>query len=416
MTAQRTRIYGWIMASLTLGLALLWALLSSGGIDPGGKPLGTDFTSFWAASQLSLDGHPDWVYDTERHFAAQRAIFDGADRGYAAFFYPPVFLLLCLPFATLPYLISLSLWLSVSFAFCWAVLRRYLGGQIDLLPILAFPATLQNLGHGQNAFLSTALFGGALLLLEKRPFVAGACFGALVFKPHLGILIPLFLAVTGRWRAFVSATGTAFALLSFSWLVLGHETWLRFLEIAPAARVAMEQNLVGYEKMQSLFAGLRLLGAPLALAYSAQILAAIVAAGLLVMLCRREPPRSQTGCGDQGAALVLATLLASPFLLDYDLMLLAIPLAWLFMEGRTHGFAPWEKFVLIAAFVLPLVSRSMASAIGVPLAPLVIACLFVLVLRRAGLFQGGLSRLDRIMFSRNRKAVPAKHVNPIDLK
>ena len=91
---------------------------------------------------------------------------------YAAFFYPPPYLLICLPLAPLPYFASLALWLGATGAAYWRVLRAYAGAR--LRRILAFPAFLVNAGHGQNGFLSAALIGGGALLLDKRPVVA-AC-------------------------------------------------------------------------------------------------------------------------------------------------------------------------------------------------------------------------------------------------
>ena len=68
----------------------------------------------------------------------------------------------------------------------------------------------------------------------------------------------------------------------------------------------------------------------------------------------------------EGPALVAATLLASPFLLDYDLTLLAFPLAYLAREGLERGFAPFEKSVLILAYLLPLASRILAGGLDLP--------------------------------------------------
>ena len=76
-------------------------------------------------------------------------------------------------------------------------------------------------------------------------------------------------------------------------------------------------------------------------------------------------------------------MLASPFLLDYDLTLIAIPLVWLLREGLRTGFLPFEKALLALAFVLPLISRSLAGAVGLPLAPLILAAIFALTMRRA---------------------------------
>jgi hypothetical protein len=80
--------------------------------------------------------------------------------------------------------------------------------------------------------------------------------------------------------------------------------------------------------------------------------------------------------------MIVGALLVSPFLLDYDLVILAAPLAWMLRQGLRTGFRDWEKLVLAAAFILPAVSRTLATQIHLPLAPFVLAALFALVLRR----------------------------------
>jgi alpha-1,2-mannosyltransferase len=377
LDAARAKAYLWILSGVVLAGVVGWVALSHRGFDLTGKPLGTDFLSFWAASKLALAGHPADVYRPAVHAAAQSAAFGGADVGYAAFFYPPVFLLICLPLAALPYLASLGAWLVLTGLACWQVLRRWLGRSISMLPALAFPATFSNLGHGQNAFLTTALFGGGGLLLATRPFVAGACFGALIFKPHLGLLIPIALLAGRQWRAIAGAITSAAALVALSLLAFGWQTWAGFLAISKLARAALEQELVGSAKMQSVFAAIRLWHGPIAAAYALQALVALAAAVAVAAVFHRR--RNDAGAA---AALVAGTLLASPFLLDYDLMLMAIPLAWLFTRGVRDGFLPWEKTGLLTAYLLPLFSRSIATMLHVPIGPPVLAMLFLLVLRR----------------------------------
>jgi alpha-1,2-mannosyltransferase len=366
-----------ILAAVMVVVAGAWIALSHGGVDPTGKPLGTDFLSFWAASKLALAGHSAQVYDPAAHAAVQRAAFPGTDIGYAAFFYPPVFLLICLPLAALPYLAALAAWLAVTGLACWQALRGWLNRSASMLAALAFPATLSNLGHGQNAFLSTALFGGGGLLLAARPFLAGLCFGALIFKPHLGLLIPVALLAGRQWKAIAGAMVSATALIGLSLLAFGSQTWAGFLAVSPLARAALEQELVGSAKMQSVFAAIRLWHGPLALAYAAQALVSLAAAAAVAVVFRRR--RNDAAAM---AALMAATLLASPFLLDYDLMLMAPPLAWLFAQGARDGFRPWEKTGLLAAFLLPMVSRILATDLHLPIAPPVLAILFLLIWRR----------------------------------
>ena len=64
---------------------------------------------------------------------------------------------------------------------------------------------LINIGHGQNGFLTAALLGGALVVLDRRPLVAGILLGLLAYKPQYGVCSRIVLAVSGRWRSFAAA-------------------------------------------------------------------------------------------------------------------------------------------------------------------------------------------------------------------
>ncbi len=111
--------------------------------------------------------------------------------------------------ALLPYLPALIVWQAATLALyledrCVAIA----GDRRAWLPALAFPAVFINIGHGHNGFLTAALFGGGLLLLDRRPMVSGILLGLLCYKPQFGILIPLALAAGGYWRAFIAAGAT----------------------------------------------------------------------------------------------------------------------------------------------------------------------------------------------------------------
>src|SRR5580698_7914946 len=90
LTARRPRAWGWLLLGVTAAVAVGWVAAARCGLDVTGKPLGTDFTSFWTASKLALAGSPQLAYDIAAHHAQQTALF-GRDTGYAAFFYPPIF-------------------------------------------------------------------------------------------------------------------------------------------------------------------------------------------------------------------------------------------------------------------------------------------------------------------------------------
>ncbi len=118
-----------------------------------------------------------------------------------------MYLLLCAPLATLPYLVAFALFLAVTLmafvGMMWSLLR--VQGVAWLLPFLAFPSVFWTIGLGQNAFLNAALFGGFTLLLERRPLTAGMLLGCLCYKPHLGLLAPVALLAGRQWRAIAGA-------------------------------------------------------------------------------------------------------------------------------------------------------------------------------------------------------------------
>lgn len=377
LTAERARAWCRILAAVSLAAAIAWVGLSRDGIDRMGKPLGTDFVSFWTAARLVRAGDAAAPYRPATHAASEQAAFPTVTVGYYSFFYPPVALLLFLPLAMLPYSAALAVWLAGTGFAVFACLRRLLPQRWALLPMLTFPAVLVNAGHGQNGFLSTACIGGGMLL-RRRPLLAGMCLGALVFKPQLALLVPVGLLAARRWRMLAGASLSASGLCALSWLLLGDAAGRGFLDIAPLARATLEAGLVDPAKMVSTFAAMRWLHSGIGLAYAVQ---AVVTVGTGILLARTLARRP--GGHAEGAMLAAAAMLATPFLLDYDLMVLALPLAWVMAEAQREGWQPWEKLALLAAYALPMIARPIAMKVGIPLAPLVLVGLLVVVTRRA---------------------------------
>jgi hypothetical protein len=382
LNAKRIRAYCLILFTVNvLGFAI-WIGLSHGMIDHADQPLGTDFMSFYAASKLALTGHAAQAWDPYAHQAAQDAIF-GRQLGYWAFFYPPAYLLICAPLALLPYGLSLFVWLAGTTGMTVLLARQWLKQQAPtvitgLIPLLAFPALWINIGNGQNAALTTALFLSGCLLLDRRPIIAGLILGLLIIKPQLGLALPFILIASGRWKTFIAAGVSAVALSLAAWLVVGTGGYLAFLHNSELARTTLEQGLVSPARMQSLFAALMLWKSPLWLAYGAQILLSLaVIASACFIIRRYRPDRFALS-----ALMVSTTLLMSPFMLDYDLLLSAIPLSWLIMSGLKNSFQPWEKIMALTVFILPLFARSLALNLHLPLAPLVLLLFYGMVARR----------------------------------
>ena len=355
-----------------------WLMMSHGLIDRSGQPLGADFVNVWAASASALKGEPAAAYDIGRHHAEEKAALGRNDVPFYGWHYPPMFLLIVLPLALLPYLWALVIWMSLTLGGYLVVLRRVAPGRQALWLAIAFPGALINFANGQNGFLTVALFGGGLILLEQSPIAAGALFGLMIYKPQFGALIPLALLADRRWRALSAACLASAVFATASLAIFGEATWRAFLDsIAFTRGMVLEQGAFGFYKLQSVFGAVRLWGGSIHAAYAAQVLIAIYAAVAVVWVWR-----AKSSFALKAAVLSAGSLLVSPYVLDYDLVLLALPIAWFAMEGCEHRFLPFEKSGLVAAWILPFISRIVAAATMVPIGPMLNIGLLALILRR----------------------------------
>jgi hypothetical protein len=86
--------------------------------------------------------------------------------------------------------------------------------------------------------------------------------------------------------------------------------------------------------------------------------------------------------GLKAATLLLATLLAVPYSFDYDLMLLAVALAFYVEYGLRNGFPPYVKTLLALCWWMPFFARPLAQHTAIFLGPLMMVPLFITLLRR----------------------------------
>jgi Glycosyltransferase family 87 len=381
LTAQRISGYSLILLVLGVLIVIAWVALSDGLIDRNGKPIGTDFSNVYAAGRLTWQGRPGEAYDPALQHQAERATFGGRDVPFFGWHYPPFFFAVAFAVAALPYAWGLSLWLVVSMAAYLAAIRAILPRSETLLVATAFPAVLVNIGHGQNGFFTAALLGGALQMINRRPWIAGVLIGLLAYKPQFGVLIPVALVAGRRWSTIGAAAATVLALVVMSIAALGSEVWHSFADSLNFTQtVVLEQGGTGWEKIQSAFATARNWGADVATAYALQMVLAIVLAATLAWLW--QGPRAFEL---KAAGLAVASLLATPYVLDYDLVVIAVAIAFLVRHGLARGFRDYEVSLLAAAWIAPLLSRSIASATGIPLGLVVMLSLYVSILRRASL-------------------------------
>ena len=188
--------------------------------------------------------------------------------------------------------------------------------------------------------------------------------------------MPVALVAARRWTALTACAGTALLLALAAWVTLGTDVWLGFLNAGRMMREVLD-GADTWPRMLSTYAALRILHAGPGLAYASQ---AVISAACLASLARLTARRP--GAGPEMAATACAAMLCTPYVLDYDLVCLAVPMAWLAGEAGRHGWQPWEKMVLLLLYLFPLLARPLNMPAGLPLAPPMILSLLLLVVAR----------------------------------
>ena len=381
LTSARARGYSLILLVICTIAFSGWIAISDGLIDRNGKPIGTDFSNVYAAGHLTWQGRPAEAYEPALQHEAEKAIFGGREVPFYGWHYPPFFFAVAFLVAAVPYACGLSLWLVASFAAYLATARAILPRPETLLIAAAFPAVFINIGHGQNGFLTAALLGTALHWLDRRPWLAGILVGCLAYKPQFGVLIPIALLAGQRWSAIGAAIVTVTVLVAVSFATLGSGVWHAFLDSMNFTQtIVLEQGDTGWEKIQSIFSAMRNFGASVPTAYAVQGALALMLAASLAWLWHGDAAFEL-----KASALAAGSLLATPYVLDYDLVVLAVAIAFFARHGLRCGFRDFEISLLAAAWIVPLLSRAVAGATGVPLGLIVMLTLYGLVLRRTAL-------------------------------
>ncbi|WP_315763289.1 MULTISPECIES: glycosyltransferase family 87 protein [unclassified Bradyrhizobium] len=368
----------WIAAASVVYVVDLLRQTRLGLTDGVQRPLGDDFINYWSGAAVALQGHAARAYDFLGFHAFEQSVV-GPTLDLYHYSYPPVMLLLTLPLALLPYVPALGLWLIGTWYAFYRALKAASGEGVLLLA-LATPAVFINAMLGQNGALTAALLGGGLVLLERRPVLAGMLFGLLAFKPHLALMLPVALLAGRQWRALVSSGVTVLMLVAASVIAFGLEPWTDYLRNLPILRVAiLEDSTDIWRLMVSVFVFARRFGASLELAYGCQAVSAIIATSVVAWSWWRDHPRHI-----RYALLIVGTWLAIPYLQHYDLVVGAFVVVWLHTEERRpQAPVAWIRAAMAAVLLLPLVAASIGKNTDLTFGPPLLIPVFALLVRLA---------------------------------
>ncbi|MBC7768155.1 MAG: DUF2029 domain-containing protein [Phycisphaerales bacterium] len=337
-----------------------------------GQPVFGDFIAFWSAGRAALDGHAEQVHDRALIFSYHKLASPDV-RFVAPWNSPPTFLLPMAGFALLPYRLAALLFLTLSGALYLYAARKLLPDARALIFAVTLPAAFFHIGTVQVGLLVAGVSALALHWLDRRPRAAGALVAVLAIKPHLAVLWPIFLALSGRWRAFAAAAFATFAFVLLAGAVFGFDAYARFFENLLSSQELISGQRITTPAYASLYANLLDLGVAQQIATLLHAISALSAVGVAAWVFLRAER------APAGAALCAATLLVSPYLFFYDFTLLA--------AGAALLGAPRDRFDLAALIFAwgAALSLPLGYFAPLPLCPVAAWLVLINAMRRAGI-------------------------------
>jgi len=377
-------------------LGLYWP--AERGLDVTGHQIGRDFINAWAGPQLAFGGRVPLLFDFPAYRAAISELF-GEPLMPHAWSYPLFCLLLFWPLAQLPYFAALAVWTFGLFALFAAVTLSQVERAMRPLALILLalaPATLINTVGGQNGFLSAALLLGGILLLERRPVLAGILFGLLTYEPHLGLVVPLVLLALGAWRTIAAATATAALMVAASVAAFGLDAWRAYFEVTGPLQVRILASLsdFGTYMVTSVMVSVaRTFGTSLQTGIAVQIAVAVPVIAIAVRAIRQT-----ANPAGRAFVLVTATLLATPYAMVYDFAALTAVMVWRLCGPQPLGFV--RGAAMLAAWLAP-VGAMYLNNLGLGLAPLALIGVFAIAVGdatrgRVGLVSTSFRRMPRL--------------------
>lgn len=349
------------------GLEIGYLIYSPLPYDPVGYYIGRDFVNTWLGGQVALTGDPGAYFELRAYNNLLAEKF-GATYPLHIWSYPPHLLLFTWPFGLMPYMAAYLLYTALGLATYVAVVSEGDRRADHLLLLVVSPAVVVNTWCGQNGFWVAALLIGGLTQLDRRPHLAGVLFGLLSVKPQLGLLLPLMLLMTGRWRTIAAAAATIVVLVAAAAIAFGPQVWTAYVNDAmpTQSRVFLRDFEHFMVHMPTAFMNMRIAGFSLTTAAWTQALFSVAAVAAVIWTFWRRRDRELSN-----ALLVTATFVVTPYYFNYDMVVFGWVILTLFKRSDNDA---WDYALMLAVWAVPFLTVPIGMA-GIPLSCLPAAAL-----------------------------------------
>lgn len=171
-----------------------------------------DFRLYYAGAEVGLKYGWSQIYDVQLHQAAVAAL-EPVGPWYALLTPAPITWVVA-PLTLLGYPTAYWVWVIGSLALfgaaAWYGRPRHVSAPVYFIWWAAMGPLWFSAYEGQVTILAAAgVLAGWRLLETRHDFLAGVILAAALFKPHLILLLPLVLLVSGRYRALLGFMAVA---------------------------------------------------------------------------------------------------------------------------------------------------------------------------------------------------------------
>jgi hypothetical protein len=369
-TEPNLKLYGF-------GVAWAWALfvgwLMVGGwiIGHDGMLRSIDFCWIWVSGKFAVSSNPAEIYNPAAFTAAQDALFGPGECKFLHFSYPPTVLFFSYLVGLLPYTIAFGAWIVATIVLYLTAVYAIIPRPAAVIAALTPMAVPLNVLLGHNGFLTAGLIGLSLIFAERRPWLSGILFGLLTYKPQFGVLFPLALLASRNWRTLCCATASSVVLSAAAGAIFGYRGWPSFIDLLWYRNSTLSPDGVELE-LQSVYGLLHWAGISAWLSWTVHLAVAIIVAIAVCAAWAKPIPYSL-----KAAILSIGGVTVTPYVLQYDLCILSIPVAFLVADGLSKGFLPGERMAILICVACLLFWFAQT-----PISPVVYAVIFVLIARR----------------------------------
>jgi len=350
-----------LILSIAFFLACFCSMIPVDGmINWNGVRIGGDFIVFYSSALMSWNGEAVSAYNVSALSAFQLETL-GTHSDKLPWHYPPVYLFFLFPFVCFGYIGAFWVWSLVTIIGLMVLVRKITtNSYYMLLAPLCFP-------------VAYSMAAGRLLLINRSACAAGIVFGLLVYKPQLAAVIPFCLIAARLYRTLFYMIASASVLVISSFLVFGTEPWIAFI-----TELTGHSNLV-YGKSNQIWERIPTVAITSMQLLKSGNLAMIVQFGVAVITIATSAWvwKSSSLSGPRSLAIVSSIPLISPFVMDYDMATLIVPIAFIVNEAREGSWTAGKFVILLMMWIAQPSLRIISGDVGVQIGPILWSILLI---------------------------------------